>query len=169
MVGLGYVGLPVAVEFEKQYPVLGFDISEARINELHNGYDRTREVSKEALEQGHITFTSDATKLSNYPFIIVAVPTPIDDSNKPDLTALRKASETVGRHMSKDSIVVFESTVYPGATEEECIPVLESVSGMKEGVDFFVGYSPERINPGDKIHTFRTIKKNSIRESSRCS
>ncbi|MBC1561550.1 nucleotide sugar dehydrogenase [Listeria booriae] len=159
VVGLGYVGLPVAVEFEKDYPVLGLDISEARINELYNGYDRTNEVTTEALKQGKITFTSDAKKLADYSFIIVAVPTPIDESNQPDLTALRKASEMVGRNMAKGSIVVYESTVYPGATEEVCIPVLEESSGMKEGREFFVGYSPERINPGDKVHTFRNIRK----------
>jgi len=159
VVGLGYVGLPVAVEFGKQQPVIGFDINEARIKDLQNNYDFTNEVEKADLEQVDMTFTSDPTLLSEANFIIVAVPTPITENKQPDLTPLLKASETVGKHMSKDTIVVFESTVYPGATEEDCVPVLEKHSNLVNGEDFFVGYSPERINPGDKINTFKTITK----------
>ncbi|WP_430535379.1 nucleotide sugar dehydrogenase [Listeria rocourtiae] len=159
VVGLGYVGLPVAAEFGKEMPVIGFDISEARIQELRDGFDRTNEVDDATLAETHIDFTANPAKIQASNFIIVAVPTPINGSNQPDLTALLGASRTVGQNLSKGAIVVFESTVYPGATEEACIPVLERESGLKEGVDFFVGYSPERINPGDKVHTFRTIKK----------
>lgn len=159
VVGLGYVGLPVAVEFGKKQPVIGFDINEARIKELQKGIDFTNEVEQADLEQADMTFTSDPTKLSEANFIIVAVPTPITETKQPDLTPLLKASETVGKHMSKDTIVVFESTVYPGATEEDCVPVLEKHSGLVNRKDFFVGYSPERINPGDKVNTFKTITK----------
>src|SRR5690625_2836524 len=157
VVGLGYVGLPVAVEFGKQQPVIGFDINEARIKDLQNNYDFTNEVEKADLEQVDMTFTSDPTLLSEANFIIVAVPTPITENKQPDLTPLLKASETVGKHMSKDTIVVFESTVYPGATEEDCVPVLEKHSNLVNGEDFFVGYSPERINQGDKINTFKKV------------
>lgn len=159
VVGLGYVGLPVAAEFGKELPVIGFDIAQDRIDELKSGFDRTNEVDAETLQVTNIDFTADPTKLQTSNFIIVAVPTPINGSNQPDLTALLGASRLVGENLTKGSIVVFESTVYPGATEEECIPVLERASGLTEGVDFFVGYSPERINPGDKVHTFRTITK----------
>lgn len=159
VVGLGYVGLPVAVEFGKKQPVIGFDINEARIKQLQKGIDFTNEVEQADLEEADMTFTSDPTKLSEADFIIVAVPTPITETKQPDLTPLLKASETVGKHMSKDTIVVFESTVYPGATEEDCVPVLEKHSGLVNGKDFFVGYSPERINPGDKVNTFKTITK----------
>src|SRR5699024_8840278 len=159
VVGLGYVGLPVAVEFGKKQPVIGFDINEARIKDLQNGIDLTNEVESKDLLQADMTFTSDPTKLSQVDFIIVAVPTPITENKQPDLTPLLKASETVGKHMSKGTIVVFESTVYPGATEEDCVPVLEKHSGLVSGKDFFVGYSPERINPGDKVNTFKTITK----------
>ncbi|HLQ82379.1 MAG TPA: nucleotide sugar dehydrogenase [Pseudogracilibacillus sp.] len=159
VVGLGYVGLPVAVEFGKKQPVIGFDINEARIKDLQKGIDFTNEVEQADLNQADMTFTSDPTKLSEADFIIVAVPTPITETKQPDLTPLLKASETVGKHMSKDTIVVFESTVYPGATEEDCVPVLEKHSGLVNGKDFFVGYSPERINPGDKVNTFKTITK----------
>lgn len=159
VVGLGYVGLPVAAEFGKELPVVGFDISDARIAELKNNYDRTNEVDTATLEATTIDFTSNPVKLQASNFIIVAVPTPINGSNQPDLTALLKASQLVGENLTKGAIVVFESTVYPGATEEECVPVLERASGLTEGKDFFVGYSPERINPGDKVHTFRTITK----------
>lgn len=159
VVGLGYVGLPVAVEFGKTQAVIGFDINEERIKELKAGYDFTNEVSKADLEKAEVTFTSDPDMLSKVDFIIVAVPTPITENKQPDLTPLLKASETVGTHMSKDTIVVYESTVYPGATEEECVPVLEKHSNLVNGKDFFVGYSPERINPGDKINTFKTITK----------
>ncbi|MGG6841316.1 UNVERIFIED_CONTAM: nucleotide sugar dehydrogenase [Mammaliicoccus sciuri] len=159
VVGLGYVGLPVAVAFGKQQEVVGFDINEKRINELKSGYDRTNEVLDEDLAKSNIKFTNQIEDLSKADFIIVAVPTPINKNNQPDLTPLIKASETVGKALTKDTIVVYESTVYPGATEEDCVPVLEKFSNLKNGEDFFVGYSPERINPGDKVHTFETITK----------
>lgn len=159
VVGLGYVGLPVAVSFGKLHEVIGFDISEQRIKELKEGYDRTNEVNDKDLSESNIVFTADKNELKKADFIIVAVPTPINKHNQPDLTPLLKASETVGSVMKKGTIVVYESTVYPGATEEDCVPVLEKNSGLKAGEDFFVGYSPERINPGDKVHTFETITK----------
>ncbi|MEB7768273.1 nucleotide sugar dehydrogenase [Mammaliicoccus sciuri] len=159
VVGLGYVGLPVAVAFGKKQEVVGFDINETRIKELINGYDRTNEVTDENLKLANISFTNQIDELSKADFIIVAVPTPINKNNQPDLTPLIKASETVGKALTKDTIVVYESTVYPGATEEDCVPVLEKFSGLENGKDFFVGYSPERINPGDKVHTFETITK----------
>jgi UDP-N-acetyl-D-galactosamine dehydrogenase len=159
VVGLGYVGLPVAVEFGKKYSIVGFDINERRIKELMDGYDFNHEVAREELTKAKIEFTSNPSKLSQCNFIIIAVPTPITENNQPDLTPLIKASETVGRNISKGTIIVYESTVYPGATEEVCIPVLEKVSGLKCNYDFYVGYSPERINPGDKEHTFSNIKK----------
>ncbi len=159
LVGLGYVGLPVAVAFGKEHHIIGFDINEKRIESLKSGTDYTNEVTDEELQSSNINFTSDGSKLSEADFLIVAVPTPINEHNQPDLTPLVKASETVGKHLSKGTIVVYESTVYPGATEEVCVPVLEKFSGLKYGVDFFVGYSPERINPGDKEHTFTTITK----------
>lgn len=159
VVGLGYVGLPVAVTFGNKYKVIGFDINESRIQELKNNYDRTNEVTEDKLKQTNIEYTSNAVDLKKADFIIVAVPTPIDKHNKPDLLPLLKASETVGRVITPDTIVVYESTVYPGATEEDCVPVLEKQSGLVCGKDFFVGYSPERINPGDKVHTFETITK----------
>ncbi|MBZ8174616.1 nucleotide sugar dehydrogenase [Staphylococcus delphini] len=159
VVGLGYVGLPVAISFGKKQKVIGFDINEQRISELKYHYDRTHEVTEQDLESADIDYTSDNQKLSEADFIIVAVPTPIDHHNQPDLTPLIKASETVGRALTPQTIVVYESTVYPGATEEECVPILEAFSGLKSGQDFYVGYSPERINPGDKKHTFETITK----------
>ncbi len=159
VVGLGYVGLPVAVEFGKKHRVIGFDINQKRIDTLINGYDFTNEVTNEDLLAADIEFTTGASALKESDFIIIAVPTPINENKQPDLTPLVKASETVGANISKGSIIVYESTVYPGTTEEVCIPVLEKMSGLKAGVDFFVGYSPERINPGDKEHTFKTIKK----------
>lgn len=159
VVGLGYVGLPVAVAFGKQQEVVGFDINETRINELKNGYDCTNELNDEDLKKSNIKFTNQPEELNKVDFIIVAVPTPINKNNQPDLTPLIKASETVGKALAKDTIVVYESTVYPGATEEDCVPVLEKFSGLTNGSDFFVGYSPERINPGDKVHTFETITK----------
>lgn len=159
VVGLGYVGLPVAVTFGKKHEVIGFDINDRRINELKENYDRTNEVTTEDLKETNINFTSKSEDLKAADFIIVAVPTPIDKNNKPDLTPLLKASETVSKELTKDTIVVYESTVYPGATEEDCVPILEKESGLKCGDDFFVGYSPERINPGDKVHTFETITK----------
>ena len=159
VVGLGYVGLPVAVAFGKKHPVIGFDINEKRIETLMSGTDYTNEVEPEELIEAQIDFTSDGSKLKEANFIIVSVPTPINAHNQPDLTPLLKASETVGANLQKGSIVVYESTVYPGATEDDCVPVLEKASGLECGKDFFVGYSPERINPGDKVHTFTTITK----------
>lgn len=159
VVGLGYVGLPVAVSFGMQHEVIGFDISEQRIKELNESYDRTNEVTSKKLSEASIIFTADKNELKKADFIIVAVPTPINKHNQPDLTPLLRASESVGSVMNKGTIVVYESTVYPGATEEDCVPVLEEFSGLKSGEDFFVGYSPERINPGDKVHTFETITK----------
>ncbi|WP_214846264.1 nucleotide sugar dehydrogenase [Exiguobacterium sp. S90] len=159
IVGLGYVGLPVAVEFGMNKQVVGFDINESRLKELKDGVDFTNEVETEYLQQSDVVYTNEIGRLSECDFIIVAVPTPVDESKKPDLTPLLRASETVGKALKKGTIVVYESTVYPGATEEECVPVLERVSGLKCGEDFFVGYSPERINPGDKVHTFKSIIK----------
>jgi len=159
VVGLGYVGLPVAVAFGKKHPVIGFDINKNRIETLVSGVDYTNEVEPEELKEAQIQFTSDGSKLKEANFIIVSVPTPINAHNQPDLTPLLKASETVGANLQKGSIVVYESTVYPGATEDDCVPVLEKASGLECGKDFFVGYSPERINPGDKVHTFTTITK----------
>ncbi|RIN47758.1 nucleotide sugar dehydrogenase, partial [Staphylococcus simulans] len=159
VVGLGYVGLPVAVAFGKKNSVIGFDINPTRIKELKENHDRTNEVTTEDLKVSDVEFTDSIDTLSQADFIIVAVPTPINKHNQPDLTPLISASKTVGKALKKGTIVVFESTVYPGATEEECVPVLEENSGLKAGKDFFVGYSPERINPGDKEHTFETITK----------
>ncbi|RCW77363.1 nucleotide sugar dehydrogenase [Saliterribacillus persicus] len=159
LVGLGYVGLPVAVAFGQEHKIVGFDISEHRIATLKQNIDYTNEVEPTDLEKANIDFTTNASQLSECDFIIVAVPTPINGNKQPDLTPLKKSSKTVGGSLQKGTIVVYESTVYPGATEEVCIPILEKESGLKAGEDFFVGYSPERINPGDKMHTFRTIKK----------
>lgn len=159
IVGLGYVGLPVAVAFGKTHSIVGFDINENRVQTLIKGYDYTNEVTEEDLKEANVDFTSNPEKLADCDFIIIAVPTPITLSKEPDLSPLVNASKTVGEYISKDTIVVYESTVYPGATEEVCIPVLESLSGLKCGDDFFVGYSPERINPGDKEHTFTKITK----------
>ena len=159
VVGLGYVGLPVAVAFGKHGPVIGFDINENRLEELRAGQDRTNEVSATELGDTQIEFTSKPEVLAQANFHIVAVPTPIDDAHQPDLTPVVKASESVGTALKKGDIVVYESTVYPGVTEDICVPILERVSGLKCGPDFTVGYSPERINPGDKEHTFTKIKK----------
>jgi len=159
VVGLGYVGLPVAVAFGKKHSVIGFDINERRIEELQQGFDLTNEIESEELKSTSIKFTANPMDLNKVNFIIVSVPTPINESKQPDLTPLIKASDTIGKNITKDTIIVYESTVYPGATEEECIPVLERASGMTCGEDFFVGYSPERINPGDKENTFTTITK----------
>ena len=159
VIGLGYVGLPVAVAFGKKQHIIGFDISEHRINTLKQGVDYTNEVESKDLLEADIDFTNDPSRLREADFIIVAVPTPITETKQPDLTPLIKASETVGSNLQKGAIVVYESTVYPGATEEVCVPVLEKASGLKAGVDFYVGYSPERINPGDKEHTFTKITK----------
>ena len=159
VVGLGYVGLPLAIHMSKYFEVVGYDMSKSRIAELQAGVDRTREASKEELKESTAQYTDDPARLSQCRLVIVAVPTPIDAYKNPDLTPLIGASETVGKHMTQGSCVAFESTVYPGATEEVCVPVLEKESGMKLGSDFTVGYSPERINPGDKQHTFTTIVK----------
>jgi UDP-N-acetyl-D-galactosamine dehydrogenase len=160
IIGLGYVGLPLAVEFGKVMDVIGFDINEERIKELRDGFDRTREVESEDLKAAkHLSFSADLKDLSNVSFFIVTVPTPVDEARKPDLRPLIGASKTVGKVLKKNDIVIYESTVYPGCTEEVCIPILEEVSGLKFNVDFFAGYSPERINPGDKLHRVTTIKK----------
>lgn len=160
VIGLGYVGLPLAVEFAKTRPVIGFDINQKRIDALKKGHDATLEVSDaELAEAAQLEFATDPEALKEANFFIVTVPTPIDASKRPDLTSLKRASETVGRALSPGDIVVYESTVYPGATEEDCIPVLERVSGLTFNGDFFVGYSPERINPGDKQHRLTNIRK----------
>lgn len=160
IIGLGYVGLPLAVEFAKKYPTLGFDINQARINELKQGYDRTQEVDAvELAEATKITFSSNFDDLAQANVYIVTVPTPINKHKQPDLTPLYKASETIGKYLKKGDIVIYESTVYPGATEEDCVPVLERVSGLTFNQDFYAGYSPERINPGDKEHRVTTILK----------
>ena len=159
VVGLGYVGLPIAVAFGKSAPVIGFDINKTKIDELRKGVDRTGEVSPQDLKSSRVRYTCEPSDLKTADFIIVAVPTPINDALQPDLTALKKASELIGANLSPGAIVVYESTVYPGATEEDCLPILEKASGMKSGIDFKIGYSPERINPGDKEHTLERIIK----------
>ncbi|MBR2680425.1 MAG: nucleotide sugar dehydrogenase, partial [Exiguobacterium sp.] len=159
VVGLGYVGLPVAVALGGVGDVIGVDINETRINELTLHLDSTREVESVDLEQAAVLYTTDVAKLEEADFIIVAVPTPINDQNQPDLGPICSATRAVGAHLRPGTIVVYESTVYPGLTEEECIPLLEKTSGLRAGIDFKVGYSPERINPGYREHTFRTIKK----------
>lgn len=160
IIGLGYVGLPLAVEFGKIRPVIGFDINASRIAELEAGHDRTRETEGAELAAAtHLTFTSDPADLAAAQIYIVTVPTPIDRYKRPDLTPLLKASETVGAVLKKGDIVIYESTVYPGATEDDCVPVLERMSGLTFNEDFFCGYSPERINPGDKEHRLATITK----------
>ncbi|WP_352310331.1 Vi polysaccharide biosynthesis UDP-N-acetylglucosamine C-6 dehydrogenase TviB [Psychrobacter sp. W2-37-MNA-CIBAN-0211] len=160
VIGLGYVGLPLAVEFGKQHSVIGFDINASRIAALNNGTDHTLEVSDEELAQAtHLSYSSDINELKDCNFFIVTVPTPIDAYKQPDLTPLIKASEAIGGLLKSDDIVVYESTVYPGATEEVCIPVLEKVSGLVFNTDFYAGYSPERINPGDKEHRVTNILK----------
>lgn len=160
VIGLGYVGLPLAVEFGKKIDTIGFDINKGRIKELEAGYDRTLEVEDEDMKGAiKLSYTSKLNDLKACNYYIVTVPTPIDKNKRPDLTPLIKASESVGKVLSKGDIVIYESTVYPGATEEECVPVLEKHSGLKFNKDFYCGYSPERINPGDKVHTFTTIKK----------
>ncbi len=160
IIGLGYVGLPLAVEFGKKNKVLGFDINKARIKELESGTDNTLETSAEELKEAiHLSFTTDIDKLKDCNVFIITVPTPIDKNKNPDLTPLIKASEMLGKIISKNSIIIYESTVYPGATEEVCIPVIEKESGLKFNQDFYAGYSPERINPGDKEHRVTTILK----------
>jgi UDP-N-acetyl-D-galactosamine dehydrogenase len=160
VIGLGYVGLPLAVEFGKHRATLGFDINQTRIQELQNGQDHTLECSSEELQSSaHLRYSANAADLRAAQIYIVTVPTPVDQANRPDMTPLVKASETVGKLLKDGDIVIYESTVYPGATEEVCVPVLERFSGLKFNVDFFCGYSPERINPGDKEHRLPTIKK----------
>ena len=160
IVGLGYVGLPLAVEFGKKRPVLGFDINARRISELNEGKDHTLEVDSQELAQAaNLRFTHEAAQLAEANVFIVTVPTPIDEYKQPDLTPLVRASETLGKVLKRGDIVIYESTVYPGATEEVCVPVLERISGLRYNEDFYAGYSPERINPGDKSHRVSTIKK----------
>lgn len=160
IIGLGYVGLPLAVEFGKHRPVLGFDVKAGRIAELKSGQDSTLEVSpKELAEAKYLHFSSNQAELAECDVFIVTVPTPVDQAKRPDLTPLIRASETVGKNMPQGAVVIYESTVYPGATEEVCVPILEKFSGKKFNVDFFCGYSPERINPGDMEHRLPTIKK----------
>lgn len=159
IVGLGYVGLPVAIAFDKKFEVIGFDNNREKIELYKNGIDPTGEIGNSEISNSSIVFTSDERKLSEARFIIVAVPTPINNDFSPNLTALIEATKTIGRNLSKGSIVVYESTVYPGCTEEICVKLLEEYSGLICGTDFNVGYSPERINPSDKLHTFKNIKK----------
>lgn len=160
IIGLGYVGLPLAVEFGKKYPTLGFDINQRRVRELKDGIETTLEVESTDLKAAtNLNYSTDLDDLRSATVYIVTVPTPIDEHKQPDLTPLRKASETLGKVIKKGDIAIYESTVYPGATEEYCVPVIERVSGLKFNVDFFVGYSPERINPGDKEHRLTTITK----------
>ncbi len=158
LVGLGYVGMPIAVEFAKHVQVIGFDINEKRVNEYKNGIDATNEVG-EAIKNTTVDFTADPTRLKEAKFIVVAVPTPVKSDNTPDLRPVESASRTVGQNITPGTIVVYESTVYPGVTEDICIPIIEKESGLKCGVDWKIGYSPERINPGDRVHTLTTIKK----------
>jgi len=168
VIGLGYVGLPLAVEFAKKYQVFGFDINSARISELNNGTDRTLEIAPDLLKSVltndcestiGLFCTSQLDHIKSCNYFIVTVPTPVDKNNRPDLTPLYKASETVGKVLKRGDVVIYESTVYPGVTEDECVPVLEKLSGLIFNVDFFAGYSPERINPGDKNHTVAKILK----------
>lgn len=160
VIGLGYVGLPLAVEFGKKYPTIGFDISQKRVNELNEGHDHTLEVEPEELKQAtQLSYSAETADLGQANIYIVTVPTPINKFKQPDLKPLIKASETIGKTLKKDDIVIYESTVYPGATEDDCVPVLERVSGLKFNEDFYAYYSPERINPGDKEHRVTTILK----------
>ena len=157
VVGLGYVGLPLAAAFGKQTDVVGFEIHLEKIEQLKSGFDATGELTSEDLKNTTIFYTSSPEDLKSADFIIVTVPTPIDQNNNPDLTPMEKASSTIGKNLKPGAIVVYESTVYPGVTEDICVPILEQESGLKCGVDFKVGYSPERINPGDKVHTLSLI------------
>jgi UDP-N-acetyl-D-galactosamine dehydrogenase len=159
LIGLGYVGMPIAVSFSKKVDVIGFDVNQAKINLYKNGIDPTKEVGDEAIAACTVDFTADETRLKEAKFHIVAVPTPVNADHTPDLSLVIGASTTLGRNLTTGSIVVYESTVYPGVTEEICIPILERESGLKCGVDFKIGYSPERINPGDKVHRLETIVK----------
>ena len=159
LVGLGYVGMPIAVEFAKHVAVVGFDVNESKISQYKSGIDPTNEVGNEAVAATTVEFTSDSRHLEEARFHIVAVPTPVNQDKTPDLSPVVGASRTLGKHLKKGSIVVYESTVYPGVTEDVCVPILEEESGLRCGVDFKVGYSPERINPGDRVHTLTTIRK----------
>lgn len=159
LVGLGYVGMPIAVAFAKKVEIIGFDVNKEKINLYKKGIDPTKEVGDEVIKETTVEFTSDETKLKEAKFHIVAVPTPVSDDHTPNLKPLESASRTLGRNLTKGSIVVYESTVYPGVTDDICIPILEAESGLKAGIDFKVGYSPERINPGDKVHRLETIVK----------
>ena len=159
VIGLGYVGLPIALEFAKKISVIGFDINQKRIELMNRGIDPSNELGPEAFEGADISFTASLDELKKAKFFIVAVPTPVDEHNVPDLIPVKKASETIGKVISKGDYVVFESTVYPGCTEEDCLPIIEKISGLKNVVDFKLGYSPERINPGDKKHTLSSIIK----------
>lgn len=159
LIGLGYVGMPIAVAFAKKVEVIGFDINKEKIDLYKNGIDPTKEVGNEEIKKTTVDFTSDETRLKEAKFHIVAVPTPVQSDHTPNLNPLKSASRTLGKNLTKGSIVVYESTVYPGVTEEICVPILEQESGLKCGIDFKVGYSPERINPGDKVHRLETIVK----------
>lgn len=160
IIGLGYVGLPLAVEFGKKFKTIGFDINSNRVNELKNGIDNTKEVEHDDLfNQNYLSFSSDVSDIANTDFFIVTVPTPVDEFNKADLTPIRKATESIAKYLKEGSIVIYESTVFPGVTEEYCVPILEKISGLKHNKDFFTGYSPERINPGDKKNRLTTIRK----------
>lgn len=159
LIGLGYVGMPIAIAFAKKIKVIGFDLNEKKIELYKNGIDPTHEVGNEAIFKSSVEFTSNESRLSEAKFHIVAVPTPVNDDHTPDLTPVEMASKILGRNLAKGSVVVFESTVYPGVTEDICVPILEKESGLKCGKDFKIGYSPERINPGDKVHRLESIKK----------
>ena len=159
LVGLGYVGMPIAIAFAKKINVIGFDLNEKKIELYRSGIDPTHEVGNDVISKTSVDFTTDEKRLREAKFHIVAVPTPVNDDHTPDLTPLESASTILGRNLTKGSIVVFESTVYPGVTEDVCMPILERESGLKCGIDFKIGYSPERINPGDKVHRLETITK----------
>ena len=159
LVGLGYVGMPIAVEFAKHIKVIGYDLNARKIEQYRNGFDPTNEVGSEGIRNTTVEFTADETRLREAKFIIVAVPTPVKEDNSPDLGPVEGASAIVGRNLTPGSIVVFESTVYPGVTEDVCLPIIERESGLRCGVDFKIGYSPERINPGDRVHTLTNIRK----------
>lgn len=159
VVGLGYVGLPIAVHFSKKFKVIGYDVNETKIESYSQGKDLTGDIGDDVLKNADITFTTDIALLKEASFYVVAVPTPITNEKAPDFTFINSSSETIGKCISKGDIVVYESTVYPGVTEDVCVPIIEDVSGLKCGVDFKIGYSPERINPGDKVHTLETIVK----------
>ena len=159
VIGLGYVGLPLAIEFSKKYPTVGFDLNEERIKQLKDGIDKTLEVEEKQLAAVNITYTADVGHIKNSNVYIITVPTPVDKYNNPDMEPLASASTTVGKILKTDDVVIYESTVYPGATEEFCVPILEKESGLTYNTDFFCGYSPERINPGDKEHSLKTITK----------